>query len=460
MLKNGSEIVSQDDTKIYFTQFTSQLKPVVKTYKADFTKTTGANLSLAQYKTLHVTNLKAFDSYLTSLGSHDTITLGLTLKIFGLCKTAEAVRKGSTSIYRGKEHVKFLNDLYPYEKGFYSLLFMDIDYDEDMPKHFKLSTPQEVRESLGSLIPELQEVGMLIRPSSSANIYNSITGEYRSSTPSYHVYIVVANSTEASIKRLVEYLKRRAWREDVNLAYMKQNGTGIVERYYLDLAVFSAERLIIESKPDLEYPLQKIEVPSVIIDGEVLDLSVIDPQVETDYRERLNIEKSKILPAVPETSKKLDAQGNTTSRIAPTRNNNDQIIISDASRENILAIYSYLQTHTYVKYKELSKYLTQEVVAALVMFLGYELEGTYKFKIRDEKTASTSINYNGFIKDFGGDFAGNVIQLIMLLSQTSFTESWKYFQNCFGKKKHQLCDKLKTALPNPKSFEQRLTTKN
>ncbi len=53
-------------------------------------------------------------------------------------------------------------------------------------------------------------------------------------------------------------------------------------------------------------------------------------------------------------------------------------------------------------------YLTRDNVAQILINLGYKLSVDYKFKIRDERTPSASIDKNGRICDFGGSFSGSI----------------------------------------------------
>lgn len=51
-----------------------------------------------------------------------------------------------------------------------------------------------------------------------------------------------------------------------------------------------------------------------------------------------------------------------------------------------------------------SGYLTRDNVAQILINLGYKLSADYKFKIRNERTPSASIDKNSRICDFGGSF--------------------------------------------------------
>ena len=435
------------DIQIFFTQFTSQYKPVVKSYKKDFTKSIGAAMHLSRYLILQVPSLKAFDEYLNSMSSLDTLTLGLTTQPTGVSKTAKSYSEVENPdfIFRGKNHVKYINDLYPYSNGGNSLYFFDVDYDETQPSHFKMSSIEEVRDSLILLVPALKDCSMLMRPSSSAGIYNTLTGEARTDKPSWHIYIIVSNVTSETIENFTEYIKRRANRNDVNLAYLKESKSGaILQRYYVDLAVADASRLIVEANPILEYPLAKEVLPSSVYDGGVLDLLTIDYTVEKDYKKKIVKPKSNVL------NTKLSI--NTS---IPTLHEG-QIIISQDDKERVLSIYSYFKTNIKPKIAEVRDYLNDTLVSAYLTFLGFQIDSNFKFKMRDEKTPSASIAHNGYIKDFGGSFSGDIISFIMEVYSLTFIEAWIYFQNCFGKNL-KLLVKTQVALPYAKSFEKSLT---
>lgn len=454
MLDEVIPISSED--KIFFSHFHSLLDHVVKKYDADFTKTSAANMGYAAYNRYYVTSLQHFDQYLKQLSSRETITLGITKQISGISRTAEQIRNGKNGIYRGKEHLFYYNSLYPScGDNEYSLYFFDIDFSEGMPTHFAMETPCEVRKSLIALIPPLVDVGMLIRPSSSGNIYNSVTGEKRSVYPSWHIYIFVANSTDKTNKNLTELIKRRAWRQDVNLAYIKEGDTSLLERYYTDLAVASPERIIIESAPILEVPLMKKYVPSTIYEGGILNLAAINYEDEPDYRKIYAEQKQLLLPsATVQGSSKIS----NTNINTPSVKSAGVISISLTVQQSVMDIYNYLRNTKQPDVKEVMSRLNDQIVSALLTFLGYEIDANFKFKIRDEKTASASIRFDGLIKDFGGTFSGNIINFIMEFYQLSFLNSWRYLQACFGKKQ-KLSIANRGALPDPSDFEKSLQLK-
>lgn len=441
---------------ILFTQFTSLSKPVVKTYKRDFTKSIGAAMYLSNYQVLQVQSLQDFDIYLNQMSAYETITLGIPKSMSGASKTAKEYNmvENPDFIYRGKNHVHYLNDVYDYTPDTFSLYFIDIDYDESQPLDFQMSTPQEVQSSLYKLIPVLQEVQLLIRQSSSGGIFNSETSEKRSDKPSWHIYFVVSHASVENINNLTEYIKRRAYREDVNLAYIKESKSGAkLERFYLDLAVADASRIIVETPPILEAPLKKETRPSVITNGGVLDLSKIDFTSEPIYK---NVHTK--------TNHKIDKDNTLKPHLTHYTNNTNLqskksgvLICNSDDKERILDIYKYLRkTHKPIA-KEFTQHLNDGVVSLLLQHLGYEIDSNYKFKMREEKTPSASIRYDGLIKDFGSNFSGNTISFMMEVYSLKFIEVWNYLLNCFGKNK-KLSIKTQVALPDAKVFEKSLQT--
>lgn len=456
---NSSEI-----DNIYFTLIQS-VAEVVKTYYADGTKKTAANIFRGRYYMQSLVSLRKFDEYLNSLTKFNTISIGITTAMSGdlvtnnvLDQIPEAKDSGTNKISRSKRFFKFLNDTYPYIVPKYSLYVIDIDFDEKSPLHYKLSTPEEVRNTLVQIAPFLNEAQILIRPSSSSNIMNLLTGKYRNETKSFHVYIIVANSTAETISNFNEYLKRRCFVE--NFAYVTTNGIGVVTKFIFDFSVPSPERLIVESVPTTYYPYQKILENSVIYEGGILDLSKIDYANEPDYKDKVELEKLKIqeekgLKISPEKTKTSTPNFCNVRTLIPS-NSNLEIIISDNVLSKIEKIYVYLRSD-FKRYdiKKINEYLDRDLTELILNFLGYEISYDHKFKMRNEATPSTSIRDDGLIKDFGNNWSGRLVNFIMDVHDLDFKTSFFYIQNLFGKSNKI---KSKTAmLPNPKDFEKCLT---
>ncbi len=56
--------------------------------------------------------------------------------------------------------------------------------------------------------------------------------------------------------------------------------------------------------------------------------------------------------------------------------------------------------------------IEREDVEDILFLSGYEITSGHKFRLRDEDTPSASIRHDGFIKDFGDDWSGDIIALL------------------------------------------------
>lgn len=92
-----------------------------------------------------------------------------------------------------------------------------------------------------------------------------------------------------------------------------------------------------------------------------------------------------------------------------------------------------------ININEVKALLTQEIVADIVRSLGFNVDRKFKFKMRpDEKTASASIapaTKDLTIKDFGGDFNGDVFQFVEQQKGLKFYEALEYVADFVGIKK-------------------------
>jgi len=228
----------------------------------------------------------------------------------------------------------------------------------------------------------------------------------------------VYGHTEETNKILKELIWRRVWRDDIEYGYLKiDKGNSIVMRNYADMAVLSSERIIAIALVITEAPFVKHYESSTTYDGGILDLTKISFEDEEDYRPKFDYEKS-LITGLKNTIKKVSTpkhkiiNNNIIESTIQTKIFNGEILISDDTKKRIVNIYSYFQNNKYSKYQEIKEFVNDKVVVAFLTHLGFDISTNLKFKIREESTPSCSINYNGFIKDFGSDFAGNIISLL------------------------------------------------
>lgn len=458
--ENLLNIIRIDDEYCIAFTIISSNGPVVKTFKADGSKDSAAQIYQGEYlKFWCKAHLIEFDKILNSLASNQTISLGLTYHDKGQLVTNNKIELGQLGqnlISRSKKYFFYFNELYGVNNNYFSIYGFDYDIHSSFTKKFYLKNPEEIKEVIREIIPKLIGIQTLIRPSSSAFIYNQETGQYRSEYNSYHIYIIVANRTTQTDKNFTEYIKRRCWQ----LGYAKviKNGVGFIDKYIFDLSVASQERLFFEAIPITEYPYIKHIVNSTFIDGGILDLATINAEREEDYRPKLEEEKNSIINKgdIKRESENNKANYNLykPTSLIKTEINNNKIFITNDGIQRVGEIYNYLKSTKKVDIKVLAKLLNNELVKAIFIFLGYLVDGNYKLKLRDENTASTSIKEDGYVKDFGSDISGNIVNIIKILYKLDFIIAFKYVQNLFGKN-HNIKSKIK-SLPNPKDFEKRL----
>lgn len=77
-------------------------------------------------------------------------------------------------------------------------------------------------------------------------------------------------------------------------------------------------------------------------------------------------------------------------------------------------------------------YLTRDNVAQILINLGYKLSADYKFKIRDERTPSASIDKNGRICDFGGSFSGSIYDFLKEICGLSAKSALEFLNDFFN----------------------------
>ncbi len=85
------------------------------------------------------------------------------------------------------------------------------------------------------------------------------------------------------------------------------------------------------------------------------------------------------------------------------------------------------------KLQEVKQQLNANTTIHRLSHMGYKFYAGNKFKLRPEElTPSASIRRDGYIKDFGGDFAGDLIALLMAYHNMSFVEAVDYISVCIG----------------------------
>ncbi|MDN5055010.1 hypothetical protein [Aliarcobacter butzleri] len=117
-----------------------------------------------------------------------------------------------------------------------SFILIDIDFG-DIP-NFVLNTAKEVLDFLISLDSELIKCGILILASSSQKFNPEKKG--------WHCYIKVSNANDTSVKLYAETLQSICWIKGLGNIKFSKSGSMLVRQVF-DMAIFSAERIVVES---------------------------------------------------------------------------------------------------------------------------------------------------------------------------------------------------------------------
>jgi hypothetical protein len=140
-----------------------------------------------------------------------------------------------------------------YRQGRAALALIDID-TKGMPADVqdKIDALGGIWNALLLVVPELDSVGHVIRPSTSSGLWRIDTGEPVPGSNGVHVYVLVKDGKD--VERFLKTLHYRCWLQ--GLGWMMVGAAGqLLERSIVDRMVFAAERLVFEGPPILAPPL-------------------------------------------------------------------------------------------------------------------------------------------------------------------------------------------------------------
>ena len=135
----------------------------------------------------------------------------------------------ANAIARTKEYIRW-------NPSGISFILIDIDFGS-IPD-FVLNTSQEVLDFLISLDPYLMDCAILILPSSSQKFNHEKKG--------WHVYIKCSNVNDVTVKVYSETLQSICWNKGLGIIKFSKVGSMLVRQVF-DMAVFSPERIVVES---------------------------------------------------------------------------------------------------------------------------------------------------------------------------------------------------------------------
>jgi hypothetical protein len=419
--------------------------PLVKGFDVDGKKNAdGAKIYKAVLNTYRVANLAHLQGFIATLTQNQCLCLG---GVHGTHQanitTNDYQHLYPNAITRSKKYIHWMGDLI---HDSYSILFFDFDFSDDLPKVLRARTFKEIRALLIKTIPALGHVQMLERWSSSSKIMKA-DGTLLNDKTSMHIFIVAKNVTESAIKELKEYIYRSLWSND--LAYcMIDKGDKVLQRSFIDMAVLSPERIIITAAPILPIGWYKAKLDEfALYDGGALDLDGIDYSHLPEY-----------LPAFWDAKHALEATIERAPRKSGAYIKREALpasfAIGASLQDKLMNINNELNKGgETISHKQLVGMIDGEVTRYLLQGIGYSIDNNYKFKIREERTASASIRSDGLINDFGGDFGGNIINFLIDICGFSYKTSNKYVRIALGSTSLRLKPSDYEPLIDPKKLK-------
>ena len=239
------------------------------------------NIWAGHIENVYVDGLEGFKSLVEGLASNQAVVLGnaaddrrYRLLTDKQLKKEKAAGTAGDAIARTKECLSW-------PQGDH-LLMLDHDPEPNKPD----ITALELWERAIAVIPELAGVGRLSTPSTSSGIYRKETGECLRPENGHHTYIQVRGNVE----RFVEILKTLCWLKGeafykLGVPNAETQTQSILERFLVDAAVFSPERLIYEAGALLPNELEQRRSAPHVVEGGVLDLDAIpSPTAEEKHQ--------------------------------------------------------------------------------------------------------------------------------------------------------------------------------
>jgi hypothetical protein len=193
--------------------------------------------------------------------------------------TADELNGGSddpTTIARTREFLTF-------EPGRGGLILLDF-----VPKGMSEAVRQRLDEcggllrALCTVLPVLETVALVERPSTSSGLHNAKTGETFPHSGGKHLVMPVLDA--ADIPRFLADLHGRLWLAGFGWGLISAVGS-FLERALIDRFVGTPEHLIFEGPPILEAPLEQEARAAVAHDGAVLDTRLCLPLTDGEKNE-------------------------------------------------------------------------------------------------------------------------------------------------------------------------------
>jgi hypothetical protein len=189
-------------------------------------------------------------------------------------------------------------DYFCFQSGEPTLVLLDFD-QKGMPFAVgeRLAAVGGFWQALASIVPAMANIASVDRASTSAGLYNELTGQRFSGSGGLHVYIVIKDGTDTA--RFLRDLHKRCWLAGLGWYLIGKAGQ-LLERSITDYSVGSPERLVFEGEPVLDPPLaqdQEARRPRAH-EGDTLDSLAACPPLSSAEEAQLSELRAKAAAAL------------------------------------------------------------------------------------------------------------------------------------------------------------------
>ncbi len=318
-----------------------------KTFKNDGTKVSSANMAYGKYQVLTINSVEELITTFSNLAYNQAYVLGTPSNgLFNgdIVASKSIFRQYDGFITRSKNDFQLIGDC-----------FLVFDYDGGSGENgFEVKSKENYVEVLRVIDPELIDCEIGVVDGSSNGIL--IDGELRSNDSSYHAWIKVTNVTDENVEKYKKFLINEAWKKGFGHIKVSKSGS-ILQRQVFDAAVFSAERIMYESKPNLDINVTKETTLAYIASGGARDLRAITENDKEGFKifehqkAKMKDEANKVKKNYIETkAKELSVSTNIDIQIATNIlekkvengevNANDQLYSQEIGIIKVLDVFS------------------------------------------------------------------------------------------------------------------------
>jgi hypothetical protein len=183
-----------------------------------------------------------------------------------------------------------------------ALLLLDYDQKAMTPEvKLRIDAAGGFLPALKSVLPQLADVGTVLRPSTSSSLYREDTGERLQGSGGLHGYIGIADGSDAV--RALKILHDRCTIAGYGWMMLGKSGS-FLSRSIVDRMVGAPERLVFEGAPVLDAPLRQDPRPAEVHPGGLLDTRTALPDLTLTEQARLKeINRAEMARLAPEAER-------------------------------------------------------------------------------------------------------------------------------------------------------------